>query len=121
MLIFPVSIILSIKSYSSPSILIFIKSIAKIYTQFFDLYSGNGFYKLLKEAQNKKIKLYANPFEDRHNKREDLPFWSGTAVGVDISVEPSEKFTELLGLIKDVYRLEKKARIKERYKQARFI
>jgi len=101
--------------------LFFIKSIAKINRQFFVLYSGNGFYKLLKEDKNKKIRLYADPFMDRCNQKEISPFWKGTAIGVDISVEPSERFTALLELIKDVYRLEKKKRIKERYKQARFI
>ncbi|MBI4176359.1 MAG: sensor histidine kinase, partial [Candidatus Aenigmarchaeota archaeon] len=37
--------------------LFFIRSIAKINKQFFVLYSGNGFYKLLKEATGKKIRL----------------------------------------------------------------
>ncbi len=101
--------------------LFFIKSIAKSNRNFFVLYSGDALYKLLKNPPNKAITLYADPFEDRHSARESLPYWKGTAAGIDISTQSSQSFDSLLELIRKVYRLEKKSKIKERYKKARFI
>ncbi|KKM22278.1 hypothetical protein LCGC14_1626980, partial [marine sediment metagenome] len=49
--------------------LFFIKSIANINRDFFLIYSGNAFYKLLRRsAPSKQQKLFADPFADRHSK-----------------------------------------------------
>jgi anti-sigma regulatory factor (Ser/Thr protein kinase) len=101
--------------------LFFIKSIAKINRDFFMLYSGSAMYKLLKTSQTSPAKLYADPLQDRHSFVENLPFWQGTAVGIDISLERNQRFDSLLDLIRDVYRLDIKERKKEKFKQARFI
>jgi len=99
--------------------LFFIKSIAKVNQNFFVVCSGKGMYKLLKTRG--AMKLYSDPTDDNHSFREDLPYWQGTAVGVDITVDNNQDFAELLALIRGVYRLDVRDRIKSRYKKARFI
>lgn len=101
--------------------LFFIKSIAKVNREFFLIYSGNSIYKLLKTDPRRRIVLNADPYKDRHSSREDLPFWQGTAAGVDISLEETQNFKELLELIRNVYRLDIKEKAKARFKRARFI
>ncbi len=101
--------------------LFFIKSIASINRNFFVIYSGAGMYKLLKERPKKRISLHANPVMDRHSEKNNLPFWRGTIVGMDISLDATSEFTVLLDLIRDTYSQAVKARKKERYKKARFI
>ncbi|MFH1683066.1 MAG: ATP-binding protein [Candidatus Woesearchaeota archaeon] len=94
----------------------FIKSIAKVNKSFFVVYSGRAMYKLLKSEQ---VKLYADPFKDRHSEDENLPFWQGTAVGIDISLDDTKKFSALLDLIRDVYIQAIRERRKETYKKRR--
>ena len=100
--------------------LFFIKSIAKVNRDFFLIYSGSAVYKLLKSKPG-KIKLYADPFKDRHSVGEDFPFWKGTAVGIDISLDETKEFSLLLDLIRDIYIKTIKERRKEKYKRPRFI
>ncbi|MCX6707665.1 MAG: ATP-binding protein [Candidatus Woesearchaeota archaeon] len=102
--------------------LFFIKSIAKINRDFFVIYSGNAMYKLLKSAQGMEhIRLHADPFQDKHSKREDLPFWEGTVVGIDISLDATKEFSALLDAIRDIYIKTIKERKKEKYRGPRFI
>lgn len=100
--------------------LFFIKSIAKINKDFFVIYSGDSMYKLLKHG-SEHTRLYSDPFRDRHSKREDLPYWKGTVVGIDISLDATKEFSELLDLIRDLYIKTIKERKKERYRRPRFI
>ncbi len=101
--------------------LFFIKSIAQANRNFFVLYSGDSMYKLLKTPAQTRINLHADPEDDRHSFLEGLPYWQGTAVGVDISVADSQNFVELLNLIRKVYRLDVREKISQKYKKARFI
>lgn len=102
--------------------LFFIKSIAKVNRDFFIIYSGNAMYKLLKSKNGKKhIRLYADPFKDRHSKGEDFPSWKGTIVGIDISLDTKEEFSILLDLIRKAYVETIRERKKSRYRRARFI
>ncbi|MFH1588107.1 MAG: ATP-binding protein [Candidatus Diapherotrites archaeon] len=100
--------------------LFFIKSIAKVNKDFFTIYSGNGFYKLLK-SKTKKLKLYGNPFKDRHSKGENFPYWKGTLVGIDLSLDASKEFSILLDLIRETYIQSIKERKKAKYRRPRFI
>src|SRR3989344_791110 len=75
--------------------LFFIKSIANVNRDFFIIYSGNSMYKLLKSKPG-HIRLHADPFMDRHSNEEDLPYWQGTLVGIDISLSATEEFSLLL-------------------------
>ncbi len=94
--------------------LFFIKSIAKVNHDFFMIYSGNSMYKLLKSH---KQKLLADPFKDRHSSGENYPYFAGTAVGIDISLNETQEFSALLSLIRKVYSKTVKERKKARYKK----
>ena len=100
--------------------LFFIKSIASVNSDFFVIYSGNSMYKLLKR-KGVKIKLFADPFEDRHSKKSDLPIWKGTIVGIDISLDATQEFALLLKHINDTYKNAIRERKKARYKKPQFI
>ncbi|HLD02099.1 MAG TPA: hypothetical protein VJC07_00155, partial [Candidatus Nanoarchaeia archaeon] len=90
--------------YNAGAGLFFIKSIAQVNREFFMIYSGNAMYKLLKGRPDKKrTVLHGDPFLDRHSKEEDYPSWRGTVVGVDISLDKTEEFSNLLDLIGDAY------------------
>ena len=101
--------------------LFFIKSIASVNRDFFVIYSGNGFYKLLKNSPTKRLHLNADPSKDRHSKSTDLPFWQGTIVGIDIALDKTDKFSLLLDAIRKTYTTAVRERKQARYKKARFI
>jgi anti-sigma regulatory factor (Ser/Thr protein kinase) len=98
--------------------LFFVKSIAKLNKDFFVIYSGKGFYKLLAQ-KSEKVKLYADPFEDQHSKSDQLPYWQGTLVGIDISLDQTREYSELLDAIRDIYYALRKT--KKLHKRAKFI
>lgn len=99
--------------------LFFIKSIAKSARNFFILYSGNAMYKLLKSRGGPK--LYVDPLKDRHSLNNDLPYWQGVVVGIDISLGQKQEFTELLDFMRNVYVKAISEQKKVKYKKARFI
>lgn len=99
--------------------LFFIKSIAKVSRDFFMIYSGTALYKLLKTEQA-KVKLIADPAMDKHSSRNDLPYWQGTVVGIDLTVNDTPAFTDLLARIRDFYSEERKKGKKLGYKKPRF-
>jgi anti-sigma regulatory factor (Ser/Thr protein kinase) len=101
--------------------LFFIKSIAAVNGDFFALYSGDAFFKLLKQNETKRHILHADPFDDRHSTKQGLPAWPGTAVGIDMVLDENEKFTTLLEHIRHTYAKAVRERKKERYKKPRFI
>lgn len=98
--------------------LFFVKSIAKINQTPFLLYSGDSLYKLRKNRTNK---IYANPLQDNHSLKEGLPFWQGTVVGIDISLDKTTEFMYLLKAIRQIFATAIKERKRERFKKARFI
>lgn len=101
--------------------LFFIKSIASVNRDFFVIYSGNALYKLLKKMSAKRPHLNADPFCDRHSKEGDLPYWQGTVVGVDITLDQTEEFSLLLDAIRKTYSRAVRERKKARYKKPRFL
>lgn len=100
--------------------LFFIKSIAHVNRDFFVMYSGKAMYKLLKRSLEKEISLHADPFKDRHSKEKDLPYWNGTAVGIDIALDSTEDFLVLLDLIRKTYSSSVRERRKEKYRKPNF-
>lgn len=100
--------------------LFFIKSIASVNRDFFTIYSGTGFYKLLKKTPARHKRLNADPFVDRHTVSSDMPAWPGTVVGVDITLDQTEEFSLLLDAIRDTYSSAVRERRKERHKKPRF-
>ena len=103
--------------------LFFIKSIAKITRNYFAIYSGSAEYTLHK--YNKRIKgmprLYADPNRDRHSEINNAPSFHGTLVAVDISLDETPEFNELLASIGAVYDKAIRERKRERYKKPKFI
>lgn len=99
--------------------LFLIKSIAHVNSNFFTIISGNRMYKLLQRGKS-NIKLRGNPFEDRHSTMQIYP-WSGVAVGVDISLDQTEGFSNLLESIWRFYSKEVKGQKKQFYKKPRFV
>ena len=101
--------------------LFFIKSIANVNRDFFLIHSGTAFYKLLKKpAASKRLSLNSDPYKDRHSKDNNLPFWQGTVVGIDITLDQTKEFTFLLDAIYKVYKKDKDQRKKQKYKKPRF-
>jgi anti-sigma regulatory factor (Ser/Thr protein kinase) len=105
--------------YNAGAGLFFIKSFSSVNKEFFLIYSGTSYYKLLKNRHKKKI-LNSNPKKDKHSIKSSLPFWKGTVVGVDISIENSEKFYEIFDSIREIYSSSIRKRKKNRYKTPRF-
>lgn len=101
--------------------LFFVKSIAAVNGDFFDIYSGTAFYKLLKQETENKDSLNADPLEDRHSSGNDYPYWQGTAIGIDLTLDVNEQFTTLLEHIRNVYARAVRARKHARYKKPNFI
>ncbi len=99
--------------------LFFIKSIAVNNHDFFMLYSGDAMYKLHKRTGEVKH-LHIDPFRDPHALREDVPHWQGTVVGIDISLEQTKRFADLMGVIRTSYTSAIRERRKARYRKARF-
>ena len=104
--------------------LFLIKSIAYVNRDFFVIYSGNGFYKLLKRSKKKNFTLHADPLKDRHStgiENTPFPYWQGTAVGVDITLNQTEEFSKLLDAIGKTYSSAVRERKRARYRKAKFI
>jgi len=102
--------------------LFIVKSIAQVNRNFFLLYSGNAAFKLKKTPESSRMTLHADPLADRHSSLTKLPYWQGTVVGIDISLDQTQSFASLLAKIRQFYSLEKsKNKLKERMKRPKFI
>ena len=101
--------------------LFFIKSIASVNRDFFIIYSGTGFYKLLKHPPSARVRLNADPAKDRHSEDNNMPYWHGTIVGIDISLSQTEEFSLLLDAIRRTYGLAVRERKKSRHRKPKFI
>ncbi len=97
------------------------KSIATASRDFFILYSGSGFYKLLKNSPLRKFRLHADPFEDRHSRDGAFPAWQGTVVGMDLTLDQTVDFSLLLDAIRKTYTLAVRERKGSQRKRPRFI
>lgn len=103
--------------------LFFTKSIARINEDYFWIYSGDTAYKLLPK-QKERMTIPADPFIDRHSVSTGLPYWKGTAVGIDITLDQTVQFQLLLdylGKILDEAVRERKRERKLPFKEPRFI
>jgi anti-sigma regulatory factor (Ser/Thr protein kinase) len=98
--------------------LFLIKSIAYVNSDFFLILSGNKMYKLL-QRKGPKLTLKSDPLQERHSLM-DIPFWKGTAVGVDISLDQTQEFDSLLDVIHAFYSKQVSGR-KGYYNKPKFI
>ena len=103
--------------------LFYVKSIAKITRNYFVIYSGKAEYTLLKSRSDVKSSptLYADPFRDRHNASDKMPDFPGTLVSVDITMNETKEFTELLDLIGEVYDSAIRERKRSKYREPNFL
>ncbi len=102
--------------------LFFIKSMASVSRNYFLLYSGTGLYKLLLRRPTKRFpRLYADPSRDRHAETNAAPQFDGTLVAVDLSLDQTDQFQDLLRVIRRTYSDAVKERRKARYKKPQFL
>jgi len=101
--------------------LFFIKSISSANKNFMVIYSGDSLYKLLKR-KDPILFLHPDPFDDNHTNESGFPYWQGTAVGIDITLNSSIEFTAVMELIRDAYAnaIRERKRLRK-YKQPKFI
>ena len=83
--------------------LFYVRSIAKVSRNYFLIYSGRAEYMLTKRDKRSSLKLIANPDKEKHISISDAPDFSGTLVAVDISLDETPEFDELLREISSVY------------------
>ena len=102
--------------------LFFIKSIAQVARNYFMMYSGSGIYKLLLHDKRIEIpRIHPDPNDDRHTARNDAPYFQGTLVAIDLSLENKSEFTHLLASIREVYGKALRERKRRKYKEPKFV
>lgn len=103
--------------------LFFIKSIAKITRNYFVIYSGTGRHTLLKHPKRLKgiPRLYADPTRDPHSQTNNAPYFPGTLVAVDLSLDETNEFNTLLSTIGEIYDQSIRQRKRSKYKEPKFI
>lgn len=100
--------------------LFFTKCIAQSTNNHFVIYSGSAYFKLLTTPSDKSISLNPNPEHDFGRFRENLPFFPGTLVGIDISINDDRTFNTLIKDIGDAYSLGVKKAQKDYFKRIKF-
>lgn len=97
--------------------LFFVKSISMLTRDYFAIYSGTAVYRLLKRRPDvKAVRLHADPDRDRNSQTNDAPFFPGTMVAIDISLDKIEEFSIVLEAIRQAYSQAVRTRRKERFK-----
>jgi anti-sigma regulatory factor (Ser/Thr protein kinase) len=107
--------------YNAGAGLFFTKNIAALSRCHMDLVSGTGFYKLLKASAGRPITINRDPLRDKHRAAGDIPHWHGTAVGIDIGVPPSVRFSDAFERISKAFNVHLQEKKRAKYKQPRFV
>jgi len=113
--------------------LFFIKSIARAARNYFMVYSGTGIYKLLlADGRAAWRTINPDPNDDPHTERDDAPFFQGTLVAIDLSLDTAggreksafatggvagDRFARLLAEIRESYGRAIRERKQRKYKQ----
>jgi len=100
--------------------LFFTKCIAQSSRNHFVIYSGSAYFKLLLGKQGESVEFNADPLKDHCHIRTDLPYFEGTLVGMDLSVDDTSAFRELALRIGEAYQLGVKKNKKDYTKKIRF-
>lgn len=100
--------------------LFFTKSIAQSTHNHFLLYSGSTYYKLRYRAKQQQLTFNPDPNDDLCTIKENLPYFPGTLVGIDININDDEAFNKLIERIGDAYQLSVKKSKKDYYKRIKF-
>ncbi len=102
--------------------LFFIKSIAKTTRSNFAIYSGDAAYILKKTRLDQKMPtIKADPFEDLCVRETGLARFDGTLVAVDISLDATVEFRQMLDMIGDVYESAIRERKERKFRKPNFI
>jgi anti-sigma regulatory factor (Ser/Thr protein kinase) len=89
--------------YNAGAGLFFVKGIANASRNFFVIYSGDAMFKLRKTRAGQAPTLQPDPEYDTATWRAELPIWPGTAVGIDLSIEETIEFGDLLAQVRAAY------------------
>jgi anti-sigma regulatory factor (Ser/Thr protein kinase) len=101
--------------------LFFTKAIAQTARNHFLIYSGDAYFKLRLTKPGSPIRFHANPLEDNCSIRDGLPFFKGTLIGIDIYIQDTKAFNNLIESIGSAYQLSVKQSRKDYYKRIKFI
>lgn len=100
--------------------LFFTRNIAKASKNLFVIYSGRAMYKL-RHSSERDLLLYADATADPCSIHDDLPYWPGTVIGIDIATEQTDPFSALLDLIRKAYSVDIRRLRKAKYKRPKFV
>jgi hypothetical protein len=100
--------------------LFFTKCIAQSTRNHFLIYSGDAYFKLRATPFGRVVTFAADPKIDYATVKENLPFFQGTLVGMDIHIEDAEAFNHLIDRIGDAYQLSVRKSKKDYYKRIHF-
>lgn len=96
------------------------KCIARLSRNYFFVYSGDAMFKLLSGGRSATPQLFADPLKDPATWRTGLPWWQGTIIGIDLSIQDDREFQRLLDAIHAIYRGQMDASRKQTHKRPRF-
>lgn len=99
--------------------LFFTKCIAQSTNNHFVIYSGSSYYKL-RYRSGQEIIFNPNPLDDHCTIKEDLPYFPGTLVGIDINIGDDKAFNNLIDKIGTAYQLGVRKSKKDYYKKIKF-
>ncbi len=100
--------------------LFFTKCIAQSTRNHFLIYSGNSYFKLKATPKGQNITFNADPQQDFANTKDNLLPFNGTLLGIDIFIEDTKAFNNLIYKIGHAYQLGVKKAKKNYYKRIRF-
>jgi len=101
--------------------LFFTKCIAQSTRNHFLIYSGDAYFKLNTTPKSKDNIFMTDPRQDFAHIKEKILLFNGTLLGIDIFIEDTAAFNNLMYRIGQAYRLGVKKAKKDYYKRIRFI
>jgi hypothetical protein len=87
---------------------------------FSNLLLGDSYFKLCTTTSG-TITFNPNPADDVSTIKDELPFFNGTLIGIDLSIDDTEAFNNLMKRIGEVYQLSVKKGKKNYYKRIKFV
>jgi anti-sigma regulatory factor (Ser/Thr protein kinase) len=100
--------------------LFFTKCIAQSTRNHFLIYSGDSYFKLNLTPSTLNIGFNADPNDDFCSLRDNLPFYQGTLIGIDVNITDTRAFNNLINKIGSAYQLNVKQTKKDYYKRINF-
>jgi anti-sigma regulatory factor (Ser/Thr protein kinase) len=101
--------------------LFYTKCIAQTTRNHMIIYSGSSFYKLYTTKQAEAVEFNADPTKDRSKYLENLPYFHGTLIGIDIHIDDNGAFYNLMNNIGIAYKNSIHKSNKDYYRRIRFV